>query len=95
MAPPSPLLPEFMTALEKTTASMWPGVPVVPIMGAGATDSKFLRAIGIPMYGASGFFNDANDVRAHGRDERLGVQQFYEGAEFNYRLIKMLSGGTW
>lgn len=94
LAPPSPLLPEVMTALEKTTAEMWPGVPVVPIMGAGATDSKYLRAIGIPMFGASGFFNDAADVRAHGRDERLGVQQFYEGAEFNYRLIKMLSGGA-
>ena len=93
LAPPSPLLPEVMSAVEKTTAAMWPGVPVVPIMGAGATDSKYLRAIGIPMFGVSGFFNDAADVRAHGRDERLGVQQFYEGAEFNYRLITMLTGG--
>jgi acetylornithine deacetylase/succinyl-diaminopimelate desuccinylase-like protein len=91
MAPFSPLTPEVMSALERTTDTMWPSVPVVPLMGTGATDSKFLRAAGIPMYGVSGLFGDGNDVRAHGRDERLGVRQFYEGEEFNYRLIRALT----
>ena len=41
---------------------------VIPIMGTGATDSAYLRAKGIPMYGVSGLFGDIADVRAHGRD---------------------------
>jgi acetylornithine deacetylase/succinyl-diaminopimelate desuccinylase-like protein len=70
---------------------MWPGVPVVPLMSTGATDGLYLRNAGIPTYGVSGFFVDVDDNRAHGRDERLGVKQFYEGREFLYRLVKALS----
>ncbi len=94
MSPSSPLSPEVMKAIESVSDAMWPSVPVVPLMGTGATDSKYLRAAGIPMYGVSGLFEDMDDVRAHGRDERLGTRQFYEGLEFNYRLIKALSGGS-
>jgi acetylornithine deacetylase/succinyl-diaminopimelate desuccinylase-like protein len=71
---------------------MWPGVPVVPIMGIGATDSLYFRQAGIPVYGVSGIFLDVDDVRAHGRDERINVQAFYEGQEFLYRLVRALSG---
>ena len=53
--------------------------------------SCILRNAGIPTYGVSGFFEDVDDTRAHGRDERLGVKQFYEGREFLYRLVKALS----
>ena len=53
-----------------------------------------LRAAGIPVYGVSGMFADIDDVRAHGRDERLGVKEFYEGVEFMYRFIKALSSGS-
>jgi len=88
---PSPLKPEVMNALERLTAQMWPGVPVVPLMSTGATDGLYLRNAGIPTYGVSGFFEDVDDNRAHGRDERLGVKQFYEGREFLYRLVKALS----
>jgi acetylornithine deacetylase/succinyl-diaminopimelate desuccinylase-like protein len=70
---------------------MWPGVPVIPVMSTGATDGLFLRNGGIPTYGISGFFEDLNDMRAHGRDERIGVKQFFEGREFLYRLVKALS----
>jgi acetylornithine deacetylase/succinyl-diaminopimelate desuccinylase-like protein len=87
----SPLKPEVMGAMEQVTAQMWPGVPVVPVMSTGATDGLFLRNAGIPTYGVSGFFEDVDDTRAHGRDERMGVKQFYEGREFLYRLVKMLS----
>jgi acetylornithine deacetylase/succinyl-diaminopimelate desuccinylase-like protein len=80
-----------MNAIERTTAQMWPGVPVVPLMSTGATDGLYLRNAGIPTYGVSGFFVDVDDNRAHGRDERLGVKQFYEGREFLYRLVKALS----
>jgi acetylornithine deacetylase/succinyl-diaminopimelate desuccinylase-like protein len=88
---PSPLKPEIMTAVEHATTVMWPGVPVVPVMSTGATDGLYLRNAGIPTYGVSGFFERVDDTRAHGRDERLGVKQFYEGREFLYRLVKALS----
>ena len=93
-SPPSPLLPEVMQPIETVTQGLWPGLPVVPIMGTGATDSLYLREAGIPMYGVSGIFGDVDDVRAHGRDERIGVQQLYEGQEFLYRLVKVLSSNA-
>jgi acetylornithine deacetylase/succinyl-diaminopimelate desuccinylase-like protein len=70
---------------------MWPGVPIVPVMEAGATDGVYTRAAGIPTYGISGIFNDINDDRSHGRDERVPIASFYEGVEFYYRLVKAVS----
>src|SRR5213593_370687 len=90
-SPASPLQPEIMNAIEQTAAELWPGVPVIPVMSTGATDGLYLRNAGIPTYGVSGLFSDIDDTRAHGRDERLGVKQFYEGREFLYRLVKALS----
>jgi len=90
-SPPSPLTPELMRAVETVTRELWPGVPVVPVMGTGATDSKYLRAAGIPAYGTSGIFGDIDDVRAHGRDERILVRSLYEGQDYLYRLVKLLS----
>jgi acetylornithine deacetylase/succinyl-diaminopimelate desuccinylase-like protein len=89
--PPSPLLPEVTSSLEKTLATMWPGIPVVPTMSTGASDGKFLRIAGIPTYGISCMFFDMDDHRAHGKDERVGVQDFYDGVEFGYRFMKTLS----
>jgi acetylornithine deacetylase/succinyl-diaminopimelate desuccinylase-like protein len=88
---PSPLLPEVFGAVEKLTREMFGDIPVIPIMGTGATDSKYFREVGIPAYGVSGIFGDPNDGRAHGRDERIAVKSFYDGQEFLYRLVKELS----
>ena len=90
-SPASPLTPEIMGAVQRVTQEMWPGVPVVPMMSTGATDSRYLRAAGISAYGTSGMFGDVNDVRAHGRDERMLVRSLYEGQEYLYRLVKVLS----
>jgi len=90
--PASPLRPDLLQAVERVTRAMWPGVAVVPIMGTGATDGLYLRRAGIDTYGVSGLFEDMDDVRAHGRDERIGVKQFFDGNEFLYRLVKDLSG---
>jgi len=90
-SPPSPLTPEVMRPIMQTTAALWAGVPVIPIMGTGATDSLYFRQVGIPMYGVSGLFSDIDDNRAHGKDERLGVKEFYEGQEFLYHLVKNLA----
>jgi acetylornithine deacetylase/succinyl-diaminopimelate desuccinylase-like protein len=90
---PSPLRPEVMQAIEGLTKEMYPGVIVVPVMSTGATDGLYLRNAEIPTYGVDGTFGDMDDVRAHGKDERVGVKQFYEGLEFQYRLLKLLSKG--
>lgn len=92
ISPASPLSPEVMTAVERVTPAMWPGVVVLPVMDPWSTDGARLRKAGVPVYGVSGMFYDINDVRAHGKDERIGVQSFYEGVEFMYRLMKDLSG---
>jgi len=90
-SPESALNPELFAAVETLTESMWPGVPVLPTMGTGATDSLYFRGAGIPMYGVSGIFGDVDDVRAHGKDERVSVTSFHEAREFLYRLVKALS----
>jgi acetylornithine deacetylase/succinyl-diaminopimelate desuccinylase-like protein len=93
-APRSPLRADVLTPLEKLTESMWPGVIVVPVMSTGGSDGRLLRAAGIPVYGISGMFADVDDIRAHGKDERLGVKEFYQGVEFMYRFIKALASGS-
>lgn len=92
-SPPSPLDDAVMGPIEMVTEQMWPGVPVVPVMLTGATDGARLRLAGIPTYGVSGLFGDMDDVRAHGQDERIKIENFYQGQEFLYRLVKVLSGG--
>jgi acetylornithine deacetylase/succinyl-diaminopimelate desuccinylase-like protein len=90
-SPPSPLSGEVVDAVEAVTAQMWPGVPVVPSMSSGATDSRFLRSTGVPMYGVSGIFVDPADNRIHGLNERVEVKRLYEGREFLYLLVKRLA----
>ncbi|MGA7917269.1 MAG: M20/M25/M40 family metallo-hydrolase [Candidatus Acidiferrales bacterium] len=89
--PPSPLRPDLMAALQKVSSEMWPGVPIVPVMDAGASDGAISRAAGLPTYGLPGLFMDVDDDRSHGRDERIRVNSFYDGVDFYYRLIKALS----
>jgi acetylornithine deacetylase/succinyl-diaminopimelate desuccinylase-like protein len=91
--PSSPLRPDVMGALEKVVNEMWPGVPVIPVMDAGASDGAISRAAGIPTYGVQPVFIDINDDRSHGRDERLPATSFYEGVDFYYRFMKALSSG--
>ena len=88
---PSPLTPQVLEPIERITEAMWPGVPVIPIMSAGATDGLYLRNAGIPVYGVSGLFGERGDNRAHGQDERILASSFFEGQEFLYRLTKTLS----
>jgi acetylornithine deacetylase/succinyl-diaminopimelate desuccinylase-like protein len=89
--PASPMRPDVLNAVKRATESEWPGVAVVPIMVMGATDGRYLREAGIPTYGIQGFFFDRDDIRFHGRDERMGIQEFYEGQTFLYDLVKMLA----
>lgn len=49
------------------------------------------RIAGVPTYGISCMFFQMNDTRAHAKDERVGVQDFYDGIVFNWNLIRSLS----
>jgi acetylornithine deacetylase/succinyl-diaminopimelate desuccinylase-like protein len=89
-SPASPLRPDLIAAVERHTTEMWPGAIVLPFMSTGATDGLYLRNAGIPTYGVEGMFTEANDVRAHGKDERIGIKAFYDAREFLYRLVKTL-----
>jgi acetylornithine deacetylase/succinyl-diaminopimelate desuccinylase-like protein len=91
-APPSPPHPEVMQAVERLAGAMWPGVPIQTSMGAGYTDSRWLRAAGIPAYGVSGLFSEQGKNGVHGRNERVAVKDVYASKEFLYRLVKELAG---
>ena len=90
-SPESPPGKAIMAIYERVVHSMWPGLTVMPSMDAGASDSKYTRAAGIPSYGAASNFFDLEDMRAHGRDERIKADRFAEGEEFTYRLMKAFS----
>ena len=90
-SPPSDLRPDVVEAAKAVTSAMWPGVPVVPIVSVGGTDGTHLRRAGIPTYGISGIADDFDDIRAHGQDERIAATALYEGREFLFRLVTVLS----
>ncbi|HKR01653.1 MAG TPA: M20/M25/M40 family metallo-hydrolase [Pyrinomonadaceae bacterium] len=93
-SPASPLTPEVIRPVERLVAEMWPGVPVVPVMDPWATDGLYLRRAGVPVYGTPAVFFDIDPIRAHGKDERVGVRAFYEGGEYMYRLMKALTSAS-
>jgi acetylornithine deacetylase/succinyl-diaminopimelate desuccinylase-like protein len=92
--PPVALRPDVMRALEQVASQMWPGAPVLPTMAAGASDGVYTNAAGLPTYGISGLAVDMDDVRAHGKDERLRTASYYAGLEFRYSYLKALTSGN-
>jgi len=86
---PQPLNPKVFGPVEKLTAKYWPGIPVVPVMSAGATDGAFLTPVGIPTYGVSGMFFDTDGNGAHGLNERIRVESAYKGNDFLYDIVKI------
>src|SRR6266403_1323570 len=89
--PPPPLRRDVFAPLEKITSEMWPGTPVVPDMATGASDGIYTMSEGMPTYGIAGIAIDRDDIRAHGRDERLGVESYYKGVDFFYRYLKAVT----
>ena len=89
-SPESPPTPQIMVKIATLAHSMWPGVPIIPTMATGFSDDRQTRNAGIPSYDVSGVWQDVDENRAHGRDERVGVQAFDESVEFTYRLIKAM-----
>jgi acetylornithine deacetylase/succinyl-diaminopimelate desuccinylase-like protein len=89
-SPASPMRADVMKEFNRLTDSMWPGVVTLPSMAGGASDGLYLRAAGIPIYSLSGIFNERDDNRAHGRDERMLVRSYFEGQTFMYEIVKAL-----
>jgi acetylornithine deacetylase/succinyl-diaminopimelate desuccinylase-like protein len=83
---------DIFEPLKKVVAEMYPGLPILPQMETGASDSIYTMAAGIPSYGINGVTIDTNDIRAHARDERVGVESFDRGVEFYYRFLQAVSG---
>ena len=79
--------------MKKVAAQMWPGLPLVPAMATGATDGRFLNAIGTPTYGLSGMLGDIDGQGVHGLNERIRVKSLYDGREFLYRVVKLYANG--
>jgi acetylornithine deacetylase/succinyl-diaminopimelate desuccinylase-like protein len=88
----SPLRDDVMAAVAKAVHALHPGVPIVPTQESGATDGLYLRAAGIPTYGVGAMFIKDSDAFAHGLDERVPVQGFYDGLEHWYVLTKAVAG---
>jgi acetylornithine deacetylase/succinyl-diaminopimelate desuccinylase-like protein len=89
---PPPLRPDVFQPLERVVAEMWPGIPVVPTMSTGASDGVYTNAASLPTYGISGTAIDRDDQRSHGKDERMGIESYYKGADFYYRYLKAVTG---
>ena len=89
--PASPMREDVLNTTSAVTKELWPGVPAVPMMVMGGTDGRYLRAAGIPTYGVQGIFFNRDDIRFHGRDERVRVSSFYRGQTFLYELVKRLA----
>jgi acetylornithine deacetylase/succinyl-diaminopimelate desuccinylase-like protein len=94
-AGPSLVTADLLATFERVTAQVFgEGVPVIPTMAVGGSDAVFLRAAGIPTYGATGIFGDPSDVRMHGKDERVQVKSFFQAQEFHRRLMGALAGSV-
>ena len=88
---PPPLRPDVFQPLEKVVESMWPGLPVVPDMATGASDGVYTNAAGLPTYCVSAEAIDRDDIRAHGKDERVRTEAFYRAVDFYYRFLKAVT----
>ena len=86
-----PLNPAIIGPMTALAAKHFPGVPVVPVMSTGATDGVFLGAAGIPTYGVPGIWTDAKMNNIHGLNEHMEVRALYEGRDYMYALVKLLS----
>lgn len=86
----SPLNPELMAAVRKAVDTHAKGVPIVPSMSSGATDSLHFRALGVPSYGVAGLFMRDEDGYAHGLNERIPLSSIDGALKHWYSLLKTL-----
>jgi acetylornithine deacetylase/succinyl-diaminopimelate desuccinylase-like protein len=86
--PPPPPLSDFVYGTAKAIGEKhFPGVPMLPTMAIGATDGRFLNAMGIPTYGVPGRFSDPDGNGVHGLNERVRVAGLYAERDYLFDLI--------
>ena len=90
-SPPPPLSPRIMGPFEKLSAQYFPGVPVLPILQAGATDGVYLNGVGIPTYGMLPIFVGPDLGGIHGLNEYINVQSLMDARAMLYDLVKIYS----
>ena len=83
-----PLDPAVIGPMQAMVAKYFPGVPFLPTMSTGATDSLYLAAAGIPSYGVPGGWGDPDGNGAHGLNERLEVKSIMTARDFLTELVK-------
>ncbi len=88
----APLDPKVIKPAEALAAEMYPGLPVIPNMSTGATDSIYLSAVGIPSYGVPGILYEADGGGVHGLNEHMRQSSLYKGRDYLYRLIRIYAG---
>ncbi len=88
MAVPPPLDPKILGPAQQLAAKYFPGVPLIPSMSTGATDGVYLEAIGIPVYGAPGFWSNPDGNGVHGQNEHLSVRAVFTGRDYLTDLIR-------
>ena len=92
-SPASPLRADVVSAMTAMSKTFFGAAPVVPEMSTGATDGVFTRNAGIPTYGVGALSGERSEPsRAHGRDERIGVESFHTSVAFWEQLVKRLAG---
>ena len=92
-SPPSPLRPDLFSVIDASVKGVWGPVSIVPVLETGATDGLYLRNVGIPVYGVSGIFLGIDDIRAHGKDERVLITAYDKALDFTYDFLKRLTTG--
>jgi acetylornithine deacetylase/succinyl-diaminopimelate desuccinylase-like protein len=94
-APASVPTDELRQALQRLLAVREPSAVVIPYMEAGATDAVHFRRAGIPTFGVGPLFStEGIDYNFHANDERLPVDQFHDGLDHYYVLMRALADGA-
>ena len=86
-----PMNPAVIGPMQALSAKYFPGVPFLPTMSTGATDGIFLSPIGIPTYGAPGFYGESDGNGAHGLNERVRISSVYQGRDYLDELVHTLA----
>ena len=91
---PSPLREDITMALQQAIDIKYPGLEIIPSMSSGGTDGMHFRAAGIPSYGVNGGYGKASDSFAHGLNERILVQTFYDNLAHWYILLQAIASSN-
>lgn len=91
-SPVSPMRDDITAALSKAVHARYPGLPIGAYMESGGTDGMHFRSAGVPTLAMSALFMKESDMFAHGLNERIPVDAFYDGLDHWMIIIKELAG---